>query len=286
MSCISGGKMSVSILLKESQDLRKNSQDFLNKSLLSEKPVIVTWGLMNAGKSSLLNMLTQHIDQEFFKTNDLRETIEVSAYETDQFIYLDTPGLDANTEDNLEALKGVRNADIVLFVHQLQGELEANEIEFLKDVRTSFGQYAEKNIILILSKVDKEDRSKVDQIQNRVLEQCKQYLGFQPQCFQISNTLYQQGIQKHKDGLIRHSHIEDLKQSINTVVLNTKVVRQERYNQEKVLLLKKLTDQKKKIEVEYKAQQSLLTNGFAPFQNSLESLKQFVEMKAQQYKKI
>ncbi|ENV18706.1 MULTISPECIES: GTPase [Acinetobacter] len=278
--------MSVSILLKESQDLRKNSQDFLNKSLLSEKPVIVTWGLMNAGKSSLLNMLTQHIDQEFFKTNDLRETIEVSAYETDQFIYLDTPGLDANTEDNLEALKGVRNADIVLFVHQLQGELEANEIEFLKDVRTSFGQYAEKNIILILSKVDKEDRSKVDQIQNRVLEQCKQYLGFQPQCFQISNTLYQQGIQKHKDGLIRHSHIEDLKQSINTVVLNTKVVRQERYNQEKVLLLKKLTDQKKKIEVEYKAQQSLLTNGFAPFQNSLESLKQFVEMKAQQYKKI
>jgi len=286
MSCISGGKMSVSILLKESQDLRKNSQDFLNKSLLSEKPVIVTWGLMNAGKSSLLNMLTQHIDQEFFKTNDLRETIEVSAYETDQFIYLDTPGLDANTEDNLEALKGVRDADIVLFVHQLQGELEANEIEFLKDVRTSFGQYAEKNIILILSKVDKEDRSKVDQIQNRVLEQCKQYLGFQPQCFQISNTLYQQGIQKHKDGLIRHSHIEDLKQSINTVVLNTKVVRQERYNQEKVLLLKKLTDQKKKIEVEYKAQQSLLTNGFAPFQNSLESLKQFVEMKAQQYKKI
>lgn len=278
--------MSVSILLKESQDLRKNSQDFLNKSLLSEKPVIVTWGLMNAGKSSLLNMLTQHIDQEFFKTNDLRETIEVSAYETDQFIYLDTPGLDANTEDNLEALKGVRDADIVLFVHQLQGELEANEIEFLKDVRTSFGQYAEKNIILILSKVDKEDRSKVDQIQNRVLEQCKQYLGFQPQCFQISNTLYQQGIQKHKDGLIRHSHIEDLKQSINTVVLNTKVVRQERYNQEKVLLLKKLTDQKKKIEVEYKAQQSLLTNGFAPFQNSLESLKQFVEMKAQQYKKI
>lgn len=278
--------MSVSILLKESQDLRKNSQDFLNKSLLSEKPVIVTWGLMNAGKSSLLNMLTQHIDQEFFKTNDLRETIEVSAYETDQFIYLDTPGLDANTEDNLEALKGVRNADIVLFVHQLQGELEANEIEFLKYVRTSFGQYAEKNIILILSKVDKEDRSKVDQIQNRVLEQCKQYLGFQPQCFQISNTLYQQGIQKHKDGLIRHSHIEDLKQSINTVVLNTKVVRQERYNQEKVLLLKKLTDQKKKIEVEYKAQQSLLTNGFAPFQNSLESLKQFVEMKAQQYKKI
>lgn len=278
--------MSASSLLKESQDLRKYSQDFLNQSLRSEKPVIVTWGLMNAGKSSLLNMLTQHIDQEFFKTNDFRETTEVSAYEGDQYIYLDTPGLDANTADNLEALKGIKKADVVLFVHQLQGELEANEVEFLKDVRTSFGQYAEKNIILILSKVDKEDRSKVDQIQKRVLEQCEQYLGFQPQCFQISNTLYQQGIQKHKDGLVRHSHIEDLKQCINSIVSNTQVVRQERLNQEKALLLKKLTEQKTKIEAEHQTQRSLLMDGFVSFQRSLKSLKQFVETKAQQYKNI
>lgn len=278
--------MSASYLLKESQDLRKYSQDFLNQSLRSEKPVIVTWGLMNAGKSSLLNMLTQHIEQEFFKTNDFRETTEVSAYEGDQYIYLDTPGLDANTADNLEALKGIKKADVVLFVHQLQGELEANEVEFLKDVRTSFGQYAEKNIILILSKVDKEDRSKVDQIQKRVLEQCEQYLGFQPQCFQISNTLYQQGIQKHKDGLVRHSHIEDLKQCINSIVSNTQVVRQERLNQEKALLLKKLTEQKTKIEAEHQAQRSLLMDGFVSFQRSLKSLKQFVETKAQQYKNI
>jgi len=278
--------MSASYLLKESQDLRKYSQDFLNQSLRSEKPVIVTWGLMNAGKSSLLNMLTQHIEQEFFKTNDFRETTEVSAYEGDQYIYLDTPGLDANTADNLEALKGIKKADIVLFVHQLQGELEANEVEFLKEVRTSFGQYAEKNIILILSKVDKEDRSKVDQIQKRVLEQCEQYLGFQPQCFQISNKLYQQGIQKHKDGLVRHSHIEDLKQSINSIVSNTQVVRQERLNQEKALLLKKLTEQKTKIEAEHQVQRSLLMDGFVSFQRSLKSLKQLVETKAQQYKNI
>ena len=106
--------MSALYLLKESQDLRKYSQDFLNQSLRSEKSVIVTWGLMNAGKSSLLNMLTQHIEQEFFKTNDFRETTEVCAYEADQYIYLDTPGLDANAADNLEALKGIKKADIVL----------------------------------------------------------------------------------------------------------------------------------------------------------------------------
>ncbi|HAD79574.1 MAG TPA: hypothetical protein DCF99_09420, partial [Flavobacteriaceae bacterium] len=118
------------------------------------------------------------------------------------------------------------------------------------------------------------------------LEQCEQYLGFQPQCFQISNTLYQQGIQKHKDGLVRHSHIEDLKQCINSIISNTQVVRQERLNQEKALLLKKLTEQKTKIEAEHQAQRSLLMDGFVSFQRSLKSLKQFVETKAQQYKNI
>lgn len=280
--------MSVSTLLQDSRNLRQMVQSFqdLSKQPLVEKPVIVAWGLMNAGKSYLLNMLTQHIDKEFFKTNDFRETAEISVYETEQYVYLDTPGLDANAEDNLEALKGVKKADIVLFVHQLQGELEANEIYFLKDVKKSFGQYAEQNIILILSKIDKEDKSKVNQIQSRVLEQCKEYLGFQPRCFQISNTLYQQGIQRHKDGLIRHSHIEELKQAIDAVVVDTKMVRQERFNQEKEQLLKQLADYKQKIEHEMKVQEKTLTDSFKPFQKSLTNLKQLVETKAQQYQSI
>ena len=278
--------MPIQTLLKESQHLRKSSQDFLNQKVNDSKPIIVTWGLMNAGKSYLLNMLTQHIDKEFFKTNDFRETAIISSYETDQYVYLDTPGLDANAQDNLEALKGVKKADIVLFVHQLQGELEANEIDFLKDVRASFGQYAEQNIMLILSKSDKEDKSKVDQIQNRVLEQCKQHLGFQPQCFQISNTLYQQGMQKHKDGLIHHSHIDDLKQHIDTLGATIGVVRQERLTQEKLTLLKQITVLKSKFEQEIKTKQSELNDSFVPFQKSLNSLKQFVETKAQQYKNI
>ena len=279
--------MSYRKVIEQSKSLRKQA-DTLQKAPTnqSEKPLVVVWGLMNAGKSSLLNMLTQHIEQEFFKTNDFRETTEVCAYEADQYIYLDTPGLDANAADNLEALKGIKKADVVLFVHQLQGELEANEVEFLKDVRTSFGQYAEKNIILILSKVDKEDRSKVDQIQKRVLEQCEQYLGFQPQCFQISNTLYQQGIQKHKDGLVRHSHIEDLKQCIGEVISNTELVRLQRLDQERYDFLIKLIDQKQKVEAEFNLQKTLLTDGFIPFQNSLKSLRQFVDTKAQQYIKL
>ena len=43
--------MPIQTLLKESQHLRKSSQDFLNQKVNDSKPIIVTWGLMNAGKS-------------------------------------------------------------------------------------------------------------------------------------------------------------------------------------------------------------------------------------------
>lgn len=278
--------MTISTLLQEGQDLRKLTQDFLNKSIAHQKPVIVAWGLMNAGKSYLLNMLTQHIDKEFFKTNDFRETVDIKTCETEQYVYLDTPGLDANTKDNLEALKGVKKADVVLFVHQLQGELEAIEIEFLKDVKESFGQYAAQNIILILSKIDKEDGVKVAQIEKRVLEQCENNLGFKPKCFQVSNEFYKHGIQNHEKDLIGYSHIEDLRQCIDEVIKNTQEVRQERAKQEKAQLLKQLNDHKQKLEREHKDKTFALKNSFVPFQDCLNNFKQSVDVKAQQYKNI
>lgn len=51
------------------------------------------------------------------------------------------------------------------------------------------------------------------EIQTKVLEQCKT-LGFEPKCFQISNTRYKKGIETHKDALIRNSHVDELKQHI------------------------------------------------------------------------
>ena len=108
--------------------IKKMEQRYLelqsNLNDQEQKPVVAVWGLMNAGKSYLLNMLTDHFGEEYFKTNDFRETAEIKKYESNQIIYLDTPGLDANEADNLEAIRGVARADVVLFVHQPQGELE------------------------------------------------------------------------------------------------------------------------------------------------------------------
>jgi predicted AAA+ superfamily ATPase len=58
---------------------RTMSTEFIQEKLnlisnqnADNRPTIVAYGLMNAGKSFLLNMLTQHIEEEFFKTNDIR----------------------------------------------------------------------------------------------------------------------------------------------------------------------------------------------------------------------
>lgn len=183
----------------------------------NKKPIIVAYGLMNAGKSYLLNMLTQHISEEFFKTNDIRETAAIKKFESEKYIYLDTPGLDANEADDSQAQFGVAKADVVLFLHQPQGELEANEIDFLKKLKRSFGKYSDKSIILILSKIEKEGKEKIDAIEEAVKMQCEKEIGFSPVIFKVSNSRYRNGITKNKNALVDQSNIQPLIEHIDNV---------------------------------------------------------------------
>lgn len=245
----------------------------------SSKPVVVAWGLMNAGKSYLLNMLTEHIDSEYFKTNDFRETAEVKKFETDDFIFLDTPGLDASTEDNLMAMQGVGKADIVLFVHQLQGELEAVEIEFLQNLVNSFGEYASDNIIIVLSKVDKEEEQKVEDIRDKVLQQCEIYIGFKPKCIAVSNTVYKAGAAKNIEGLIKVSNIDRLHKLLQGLSESVQSVRAERQLQQRQQLIKQLEDEKKQLEQvlnKYTDKASNIEAHVKGFNSTMKKLKRFM----------
>lgn len=273
-------------ILQLSEELRSNARDLKRIEPTSEKPVVITWGLMNAGKSYLLNMLTEHIEKEFFKTNDFRETAELKAYDTPLCTYLDTPGLDANEDDDTVAFDGIKKADVILFVHQLQGELESIEVDFLKGIKTSFGQYAEQNIILVLSKIDKEEEEKVNEIEARMLQQCQENLGFQPKCFKISNKYYQDGVKKNKDGLIRHSHIDDLKKHLSSVLDMSFQVRQERKNQERKQLIKQMLQCRGDIKKEITQKRLNMLEGFTDFENAIHDLVTFIEDKADQYLSI
>lgn len=259
------------------------------KSILKNgnaEPVVAVWGLMNAGKSYLLNMLTQHLDTEYFKTNDFRETAEIKTTLFGNIIYLDTPGLDANNADDMEAMRGVAQADVVLFVHQPQGALEQIEMDFLQNLKNSFGENAEKNIILVLSKVDKESPEKIQMIENEMLAQCQEILGFSPKCFQISNTRFHKGMNEHKNALTQASHINELSNYVQQVANGSMGVNKQR-------ILMKLSELSNivwnlSVETRHKKGELIknLADEFGYFNQTVDDLRVYISDSKKQYKSL
>lgn len=260
--------------------------NFISNKNVDNRPIIVAYGLMNAGKSFLLNMLTQHIEDEFFKTNDIRETAEIKKFESEKYVYLDTPGLDANEGDDVQAQFGVDQADIVLFLHQPQGELEANEIKFLKELKRSFGSYAESNIILVLSKIEKEEQAKIDLIENRIKTQCVQEMGFSPKVFQVSNKRYQTGVIKHKDGLIAQSHINSLMEHLDLMALNAGKVRAQRSLTEVGALLQMIESKEQLLRNKRQNLRDGIIKAFSIFNDQIDALGGFLEDSSSEYRNI
>lgn len=206
-------------------------QENVNRLMLSsasKKPVIAVFGLMNTGKSYLLNMLTEHVEQEYFKTADQRETSANKTFENQKYIYLDTPGLDANDQDDAIAQKGIVDADIVLFVHQPQGELESIEMDFLQNLKEDFGESTKDSIVIVISKIDKESQEKIDVIEKAIKNQCQEVLGFPLEIFQVSNTFYKEGIHQKQQVIIEASHVDALAKHIEEISLRVLDTRKEK----------------------------------------------------------
>lgn len=271
---------------RELDALFSKTDSLLQAPASGDKPVIAAWGLMNAGKSYLLNMLTEHFDEEYFRTRDVRETAELKTVEMQDYIFLDTPGLDANSTDDQVALEGAARADVVLFVHQPQGELEKIEVDLLRQLKSSFGELAGHNIILVLSKSDKESAEKINAIQQRVLEQCHNELGFTPCCFQVSGTRFHNGIKQNKDGLIHASHVQELKQHLATLVIDSHSVAQVRQRQAIDTLLSELAHAEQHLlQKQAKVKQKLL-EGFTPFTNAMTAFRISMATNAKKFREI
>lgn len=252
----------------------------------NKKPIIVAYGLMNAGKSYLLNMLTQHISEEFFKTNDIRETATIKKFESEKYIYLDTPGLDANEEDDSQAQFGVAKADVVLFLHQPQGGLEVKEIDFLKKLSRSFGKHSNKSIIIVLSKVEKESKESIDAIEEAVRIQCEKKIGFSPKIFKVSNSRYKSGIAKNKNALIDQSNIKSLIGHIDDVAATA-----QNFKIQKSLIaiddfLAEIKIKEMALSSKRNALVASIEDGLSIFHTHMESINKLVKDNSAQYKLI
>lgn len=200
------------------EQLEDSYQGFLQEASRSPKPTIAAWGLVKAGKSSLLNMLSGHIADEFFKTGVVRTTRLNQQLETEHYLLMDTPGLGIDLADSQQAYRGLDNADVILFVHAPPGELDQEEMELLTQVKATYTKDTEQRLVLVLSQLDKDQDGALERIRQRILEQLQEQLGIQPKCFMVSNSRYRKGAVQEKQAMMSGSGIPQLASHLDELV--------------------------------------------------------------------
>lgn len=200
------------------EELERICHDFMKEAVQDSKAVIAAWGLVKAGKSSLLNMLSGHIKDEFFETGVVRTTKFNQKLETPYYVLMDTPGLGIDQQDSLHAYSGLDKADVILFVHAPPGELDQEEMELLAQVKATYTEDIEERLVLVLSQLDKDQDGALERIRQRILEQLREQLGIQPLCFLVSNSRYRKGAAEGKQTLIGSSGIPQLASHLDNLV--------------------------------------------------------------------
>ncbi|EZI30576.1 GTPase [Pseudomonas extremaustralis] len=176
----------------------------------SLKPRIAAWGVVKAGKSSLLNMLSGHIQQEYFATGAVRTTRINQQLELEHYVLVDTPGLGIDQSDSRQAMEGLEIADIVLFVHAPPGELDEEQVNLLLKLRDVHGDALEQRLVFVFSLLDLDQDGAMAQVRERIEGQVLRCLGFQPTCFEVSSRRYQRGVELSREGMQAKSGIPGL----------------------------------------------------------------------------
>lgn len=205
--------------------LSKSDIDNLNilkKSILNKLVNVTCMGLYNHGKSSLLNVLIDDLEDSTFKTADVRETTINKSFEYNNIIFIDTPGLNAKEHDDKRVYDAVLDSDLNLFVHTVTtGEFVEKEIEFLQKIKTSWNNpkdFLEKTIF-VLSRVDKADsQDDIMNTINKMQQQIYKIFGFESTIIPVSALRYQKGMIEQKKILIKKSNIDELKKIISTLI--------------------------------------------------------------------
>lgn len=207
-------------------DIKNEYESFLTiLETINKKPTICAIGLYNSGKSSLLNALTNSFDKSNFSVADVVETKEVKILEYQDFIFVDTPGLNVDKNDDTNAFKGFLQSDIYLFVHNVStGELHKQEFEYLKKMVENSDDNFAKNLVIILSQSDGIDRDKIKQVKENIKIQLLNFIDQKSinkmKIIAISSESYIKGCNENKKLLVENSNMELLNQTLNALKSN------------------------------------------------------------------
>ena len=188
---------------------------------------IAVAGRMNHGKSSLLNSL---IGDNIFKVQDIRETTANSRYELfEDVLLVDTPGLDANINDDTIANVAYESSNIILFVHNYNvGDFHKGELEALKRIADFHNSeaFGDRFILVLTGKDSVNDQNDRELIKLKLLKDIKQFCGLQNfPTFEVSNITFMKGKLENKEKLITYSGIPTLLEYITSKIDELKPLR-------------------------------------------------------------
>ncbi len=176
----------LNILKDSSNKWIKNFDKLLEKekfrSDLENYFIIIIFGKVKAGKSSLGNFIAQNrpqnekvsffkydevgkeqaiekleeIDDDSFDTNNLECTVEIQGFKLNSMAWIDTPGLGSMVEENGELAKEyIQSADYIIYPTSSDSPLQTDEIFQLQEL---FEQ--NKKVSICITKSDKFERRK------------------------------------------------------------------------------------------------------------------------------
>lgn len=214
---------------------------------------IINAGIMNHGKSSVFNSL---LDKEHFAVEDIRTTVEANKVLWEDNVYLvDTPGLQADSADDIEAYSAYRKANMIVFVHTVNvGELHAEELKAINTMKKLFqsDEFFWKHFCLVLTAAESEATDNLSNIKDKILWDIDKECGGRDfKTFMVSNVGYWKGKKEKKDKLIELSNIPELRvflrEHIKEWLAENDIIRKTRICKEQEALIKELEQEAKKI---------------------------------------
>ncbi|GEM_PF-5203921 len=206
-------------LIKDVEDKIKQLIEEENRNNSKSKVKISCAGIYNAGKSTLLNTL---IEKQIFKEGDIPTTNTLDSFETEDVIYYDTPGLNANVKDNKSAYIGYKESDVILFVSNIQsGGLSASEAHFLKEIKNIMGNSGilKNNLLFLLSNKHRVDEENIEKVVQQYKKNIKEVLDVEINQIYVYDALtYQNGIDKNEEILIEASGFIQLNKVLNELI--------------------------------------------------------------------
>lgn len=173
-------------------------------------------GLYNAGKSTLLNAITQ---SNHFPTGDIPTTKKIAVFEQKGCTYVDTPGLNANATDDNTTQKALEDTDLLIFVSCIQnGGLTSAEAQWLRYTKQIFGSVArmKARTLFVISQYGRMEETSAENVVHKYQQDIERVLNFHLEpIYPLDVHIWQSGVEQNEPELREFSEFEVFQKALN-----------------------------------------------------------------------